>query len=397
MTKKEPKKENWRKGKRNGNGSIRTNANGTYTARLQWIDDSGKRQEVTHKAATKREAKEYINKMSEERKNFGDRAIQSDRMTLNEVAQRFSDIKLIPAVYQDNRRVTGLRSVASVKSALKPIVAHFGKRRLRDIRTSDLEAYKNKRLTEPTSIGNGGIKKLRKVATVNRELQVLRQIFRFAKSDKLITSSPFDDKNIISPSMEVERERVLDFEEEGRLLSELTGPREHLRAIVITALDTAMRRGELFKLKWGDVDLHNGLITIQATNTKTERTRTVAMTVRAREELTQLWQKSPQDYSQSVFGITDIKRSWKTACKLAGIDNLRFHDLRHTATTRLIRAKVPQAEAMKITGHSQLKTFQRYMNLTHESVTASAKSLDEYLNESRAHLTESTIGLSGVQ
>jgi integrase len=181
-----------------------------------------------------------------------------------------------------------------------------------------------------------------------------------------------------------------------------------LKALIITATDTAMRRGELFKLCWGDVDFGNRQIAIQATNSKTEKERNVGMTDRVYDELRELWEVSSKDLDELVFGIRHtIKTAWKTACIKAGLDNLHFHDLRHTATTRLIRAGVPHTEAMKVTGHTQFKTlttrliragvphteamkvtghtqfktFQRYMNLTNESVAASANILNEYLKQ----------------
>lgn len=104
------------------------------------------------------------------------------------------------------------------------------------------------------------------------------------------------------------------------------------------------------------------------------------MTSRLKDELLCLWEQSSQNVEELVFGIKDsFKKAWGTAIKEAGIKDLHFHDLRHTATTRLIRAGVPNAEAMKLTGHTQPKTFQRYVNLTVESVSAAASLLDNYL------------------
>lgn len=393
-------KMDWRTKKRNGNGSIRDNKDGSYTARIQWIDVDGKRKEVTRKTVNRREAQRAISQISDDLQNHGGHSIQAEKMRFSDLAERFEKTKLVPAIYDgDGKVVLGLRSLAPVKSALKPLIQHFGRRITRDIRSSDLERYKTERLNTPVireinvkvPIENGGRKKVevrketvskkRAIATVNRELQLLRHIFRFAKSDKLILSSPFDDHSIISAAAETERNRVLSLEEEARLMAACKNERAHLKSLIITALQTAMRRGELFKLKWSDVNFGERIITVQASNTKTETKRIIAMTRRVEEELAQLWEVSPKYTSELVFGITStIKRSWATACKLAGIDNLRFHDLRHTATTRFVRAGVPLSEAMKITGHSQIKTFQRYMNLTNESVTASARLLDVYLD-----------------
>ncbi len=177
------------------------------------------------------------------------------------------------------------------------------------------------------------------------------------------------------------RERILTREEEARLIDGCEDRRQHLRALITVAVDTAMRRGELFKLRWSDVDLASGRITVRAENAKTEKMRVVGMTKRMLAELTNLWDKSPQNQNELVFGIVStIKNGWKSLCLEAGVEDLRFHDLRHTATTRLIRAGVPVSEVMKITGHTQMSTFLRYLNQTHESVSESAKSLDRYLS-----------------
>jgi integrase len=87
-------------------------------------------------------------------------------------------------------------------------------------------------------------------------------------------------KSLISVGDEKPRERILTLEEEARLLAACEDPRAHLRAILICALDTGMRRGELFSLTWADVDFENRLITIRAFNTKTMRERRVGMAVR---------------------------------------------------------------------------------------------------------------------
>lgn len=388
----------WRKKSRKKDGSIKT-INGKLYARIQYIDETtGRRKERTKRADNRTEAWKFVKEMRNELQNHGENVLHSDKMTFQELAEKYEKVKIVEAVYSDGRKVSGLRSTKPLKSALKPLLEHFRRKSIRNIKLSDLESYKLKRINTPveveinTKVENNDrtrkkfriikIKKTRprKIATVNRELQLLRAIFRFAKSDNLITSSPFDNQQIISASAEHERDKTLSHDEERRLLSVCVERKAHLKPIIITAVDTAMRRGELFKLRWRDVSFKDGMIIVQATNTKTEKTRIIGMTRRVREELSKLWEISPKDENLIVFGITNtIKKSWKSACIEAGIENLHFHDLRHTATTRLIRANVPQSEAMKITGHTQLKTFQRYMNLTNESVTASANLLDSYL------------------
>jgi integrase len=81
-----------------------------------------------------------------------------------------------------------------------------------------------------------------------------------------------------------------------------------------------------------------------------------------------------------VFGITNtIKTAFKSACKEADIKDFRFHDCRHTATTHMIASGSPHTEVMKITGHTQLKTFLRYLNITSETASNVALRLNDYL------------------
>jgi integrase len=98
--------------------------------------------------------------------------------------------------------------------------------------------------------------------------------------------------------------------------------------------------------------------------------------------LENLWDISPKDFDMSVFGVKSIKTAFKTACRKASIKNFRFRDCRHTATTRMVNSGLPQAEIMKVTGHTQLKTFLRYVNLTPESVSDNAKNFGEFLSNS---------------
>lgn len=380
-------------------GSIKI-VNGAVYARVQYIDDrSGKRKEKTKRARDRRHARELLSTMQIEMKTIGRSAFDHDKVTFGQVAVHYENTKVIPAIFQNGIKVAGKRSVASTKSSIKPLVVHFGNRKIAAIRPSDVEAYKLMRLNTPVLIETncfvadettGRKKKIkteiirpRKIASVNRELELLRAIFNFAKSEEIVTKTPFENKTkLISTSAEYQRDRVMSFEEEQRLLEVCSGSKDHLRALIIVAVDTAMRRGELFKLQWAEVDLFSREIRIQASNAKTERARTVGLTQRCVDELGRLWELSDKNPNTLVFGITSsIKNAWKSACSEAAIDELRFHDLRHTATTRFVRSGVPASEVMKLTGHTQIKTFLRYLNLTKESVKASAVLLDKYLNQ----------------
>ncbi len=399
----------WRKRKRHREGNIMVKA-GLLYARVQYLDErTGQRKEKVRRADNRTHARTLIKQMRSELTLHGQQTLETDKATFGQVADKYSNAHMVEAVYQNGIKVAGRRSLAPLKSSLKPVRAYFGRKMIRAIRPSDIQAYKVQRLNTPVEIRMNRspqpgksrtikadletISRPRKIASVNRELELIRAIFNFAKAEDLVAKSPFDNRgNLISTAAEVERDRVMSFDEEKRLLTVCTNRKAHLRPIVIVAVDTAMRRGELFKLRWTEVSLATGEITILASNSKTEKARRVGLTSRAKMELSRLWSSSPRQGDELVFGVTcTIKNAWKSACSEAGIEDLRFHDLRHTATTRLVRSGVPASEVMKLTGHSQTRTFLRYLNLTNESVSASATMLDNLLRESDSPITAGSL------
>jgi integrase len=392
-------KQEWRKEKRKTGGSIRV-IKGKIFARIQYLDETtGKRKEKLREAPNRTKAREFIKDMRKELEQGGQMVLESDKLTFQQIADKYQKIKLVPPVFQNGIKVTGKRSYQDQIYLIKPLKEFFGRKVIRSIKPSDLEAYKTERIQTPVVIEKKfkkenpkkerrkfiwvkeKVSRQRTIASVNRELSLLRQIFVFAESEDFISRNPFAKaKKIISTAAEVERDRILSFEEEIFLLEACNNDiRKHLIPLIITAVDTAMRKGELLKLIWQDVNFDQEVITVRATNTKTEKMRVLGMTSRVKRELSRLWQNSPQDKKESVYGLkSNFKRSWRTVLNEAGINDLHFHDLRHTAITRMVRAGIPASEVMKISGHTEMKTFQRYVNLTNESVCVSANKLESF-------------------
>lgn len=132
----------------------------------------------------------------------------------------------------------------------------------------------------------------------------------------------------------------------------------------------------MFKLKWSDIDFENGIITIEAFDTKTMRERQVAMTVRLIAELRHLFEHRSDE---SVIGIaTRCKTAFNKAKKLAGLPDLRFHDLRHTHATRLVAAQMPLSEVGRVLGHTQPVTTFRYVNINVDTAKRAADLLNQF-------------------
>lgn len=321
------------------------------------------------------------------------------------------------AQYHEGRKVAGLRSLETQEGILRTLRNHFGQKRLRAISYEDVRSFRAIRLKTPTrrdvarhqrelaTNPAAELRATRSIASVNRELALLRRMLNVGLRAGWLLRNPFiTGEPLISPADERKRERILTREEERKLLAacnertvtykarrggkvvEITAQdkrREHLRAIIIAALDTGCRQGELLKLKWRDIDFETRSIVIQALNTKTLKERTVAMTTRLYLELESLWGKSTKALDGQVFGIADnVKTAFTAARNQAGLPDVRFHDLRHTAASRLVSAHIPLSEVGKILGHQQPQTTWRYVNADGETVRRAAAALEAFNNQS---------------
>lgn len=400
-----------------------------FFARVQYTDENtGKRRELMRKAKDEGDAQKIIKRLIRQLEKGGAREVDGDRMKFRQLAAEYKKRKLIPAEYHGERKVAGLRSLKPAQVNLESLIEYFGGKRISTIRHDDVEQYKLTRLNEPTrrdvarherelkTNSKADLRATRTIASVNRELELLRAVMRFAQRQGWLSRSPFETgAPVISKADEVRRERVLTHDEERRLLDacgermkvyncrrgkkivQITVQdkgerRAHLRPLIIAALDTAMRHGELLKLRWSDVNLDAREILIRAMNTKTARARVVAMTPRLHAELKTLKATAPPDPEGLVFGVTDsVKRSFAAACKVAGIDGFRFHDCRHTAITRMVQAGLPPMEVMKISGHTQMTTFARYVNPNSHSVRRAADALAAFNAEVGAQDTSEMV------
>jgi integrase len=358
-----------------GRDQILQRKDGSWWARVIYFDSQGKRREAVRRAVNKSDAKEKRDELKRIHKDHGAQTLMSAKMTFDELADYFDKSYLIPAQYIDGRKVAGRRSLKPAKTFLGELKKHFGAKRLQSIRFTDVERYKALRLAAPTRAGGQ-----RSIASVNRELGMLRKMLNVAMREGWITKNPFSlGEALINVADERKRERIITREEEGLLLASCTGRRTHLCPIIICALDTGMRLGEILKLRWSDIDFENNLITVRAFNTKTMKERTVGMTPRLMRELSIIYEQSRRNPDDLTFGITDnVRKSFNAARKAAGLSDVRFHDLRHTAATRLVQAHLQLAEVGRVLGHTQPTTTYRYVNANVETARRAADALASF-------------------
>ncbi|MGE0350825.1 site-specific integrase [Hydrogenophaga sp.] len=205
---------------------------------------------------------------------------------------------------------------------------------------------------------------------VIRDLSLLSSVINHARREwGVTTENPC--QLVKKPPAPSGRTRVLSAEEESRLLTSLApvGRRNpELLPLVQLALHTAMRRGELLGLRWEHIDLH--VQTAYLPTSKNGQPRTVPLSSAAVAVLLQM----PTNGSERVFSISAhaLAAAFKRATGRAGLAEFRFHDLRHTATSRMADKLPNVIELAAVTGHQSLQMLKRYY---HPSAVALAKKL----------------------
>ena len=174
---------------------------------------------------------------------------------------------------------------------------------------------------------------------------------------------------------------MLSTDEETKLLPACDRVRaKHLRPLVALALNTGMRRGELLSLEWARVDLNQR--TIRVINAKSDAgDRIIPMNEMVHALLSELAQRatSPLIFpSNRKLGgkFLDLKKGFHKAVELAGIPHIRFHDLRHTFATRLVRAGVDIVTVQHLLGHSKITMTARYAHALADVKIAAVSKLD---------------------
>jgi integrase len=211
-----------------------------------------------------------------------------------------------------------------------------------------------------------------KPATVNRELAMLKHMCTKALEWGCLKVNPLKSVKFLKEPPG--RLRYLTQDEMDALLAACP---PHLRPIVLTAVHTGMRKSEILGLCWQDIDFGASTITVQ--RTKNNEPKVIPMNRTLREEL----QRLPRHlHSAYVFcnlqghPYDEVKRSFKTACRKAGIEDFRFHDLRHTFASYLVMNNVNLKTVQHLLGHKDIRMTLRYSHLSREHLQAAVGTLD---------------------
>ncbi len=308
-------------------------------------------------------------------------------------------------------KAKGLASADTIEYRMAPILEHFGGKLLAEIRTADVEDFIAK-LKQPTLLAkHQHAPRLRRPATINRYLSLLRHMFNWAIGREYLERSPFRRGTQALIRQEPEdnrRHRRVSREEEQRLLQ--AAP-EYLRPLIVTALDAGLRRGEMLALTWVDVDARPGWLRLRGETTKSGRTRWVPVAT-SRLAGTLEFLRLDQDGGRragdaSVFAnergesLQFPQAAWQsTILRAHGVEplqiggprgggrltdecrkalrriDLHWHDMRHEYASRLVEHGVPLSQVRDLLGHASIVTTERYDNQRPEALFEAARRLE---------------------
>lgn len=242
------------------------------------------------------------------------------------------------------------------KQQSKPLVRFFGDEPMRKINLGRLEAYRAHRLESV------------KPATVNCEVSLFKRIASRAGVEFGLTPIPVREH--VGRAMEQSEKRHLVRVAESR-------PEWRRAALAIRlALATGMRRKELRRLRWIDVDPIRGTISVRRAKSdggdRVVPINQVAMAVIS--ELSELRKGTEQRPHDPVFPWKSFRTAWDSVREAAGI-HLRFHDLRHQVATELAEAGVPDATILDLMGHVSQKMLRHYSHVRLEAKRAAVVGL----------------------
>ncbi len=256
------------------------------------------------------------------------------------------------------------------KIFVKKLSEVFGYLPLKSFTTLLIEQYQTERLQK----GN-------KPATVNRFISTLKHMFTKAIDWEMINTEVLNRIRKVKMLQENNKRLRYLSKEECQILINACDP--HLKPIIITALNTGMRKSEILNLRWDNIDFNHGFILLD--KTKNGERREIPINVTLRNVLKGITRRLDNPYvfynpdTEKPYR-PDFKRSFNTALRRVGIKDFHFHDLRHTFASHLVMAGVDITTVKELLGHKTLIMTLRYAHLAPSHKVKAMEILDTTIN-----------------
>ena len=347
---------------------------GYLYARVIVARPDGTSKTVYRRAINKTHARQLADEIKDEYKSRGEAYLDAKTMTVADLAEWYKDRFVIAPVYVQGKKIRGMRTWVAERQKIDRICEILGKHKVNDVDEDMLDDYKVSRLRKGSSF-----------ATVNRDLESIRAMFRKAVKKKW-RKEAIDFEGLIEKSMEVRRTVTITTEDEKRLLDAADdfarSPR--LYALILALRDSGARPNELYPvndytsdygtgdtfyepIRWRDVftdGVINDLTVFVSYKGKVREERIGVITERVKVALLNLWnrlQGSKVIRSRSaqldnlIFPHTSYQGAWDVVRKKAGMPDLRLRDLRRDWVTRLAKGGFSDKLAQHGAGHKTMQ------------------------------------------
>lgn len=294
---------------------------------------------------------------------------------------RFSGLKVERVTFDElandlvrDYTVNDKKSLERVQISIKHLKGYFSGLKAIGITSDNVEAYKDLRKSQ--GAGNG---------TINRELSALKRMFSLGKEQRKVINPPHIAKL-------KENNVRKGFLEHDQYLSLKDALPDYLKPLLVLAYHTGMRKGEYTSIKWSQVDLIEGIITLNHGETKNNEARLLVLSGDLYQTIAEQKRLRDEQYPDCPYvlfnyrtgeQIKDFRFGWEKACKKAGLPyegkgKLTPHDLRRSAIRVLTRAGVSETVAMKISGHKTRSVFDRYNITSIEDIKEASLKVNEF-------------------
>lgn len=279
----------------------------------------------------------------------------------------------------------GVRLKDITEARIYSAVSRMHNRSNLEIWKARVEAARKKGKPEPVYVA-----KPVTTSTKAKHLALMKAILRAAERDwKWLEKAPV----IKIPTVRNKRVRWLEKDEAKRLIDECPEP---LKSVVKFALATGLRRSNIINLEWQQIDMQRRVAWVNPEDSKSNRAIGVALNDTAckvlRDQIgnhhkfvfvhTKAGRRPDGSITPAVRKMrVDDGRAWKSACKRAGIEDFRFHDLRHTWASWLIQSGVPLSVLQEMGGWESIEMVRRYAHLAPNHLTEHAKQIDSIFND----------------
>lgn len=294
-----------------------------------------------------------------------------DRVRFDELAEGFLR----------DYRINQKKSLVKAERSVRHLKRYFEGMRAPEINTPRIEAYVESRLIEGAEN-----------ATINRELSALKRMLNLGARQ----TPPKVDRVPYIPMLK-ENNVGQGFFEHGEFIALRDALPDYLKGFVTFAYKTGWRLSEITGLTWNKADLEQGIVRLDPGETKNDEGRTVFLDDDMKGTFIQL-SENRKNLLPYVFlnetrtdKVKRFDKSWKTACKNAGIGPRLFHDFRRTAVRNMVRAGIPEGVAMKVSGHKTRSVFERYNITNNHDLKLAAQKQAAYLQAQTSTISSTVL------